>query len=195
MRESGRRGEVIRAALELIAEYGFHGVSMAMIAKTAGVGMGTIYRYFDCKDTLINELYKELEEKISSVLKEERPADGGPVKLRFFHIGTMLIKYFIAHPRHFSFIEQYHNSPYGASLRMNLILNQHEGGNMFMELFRDGVEQKVMKDLPIIMLCALSFGPWMSLTRDHIFSLIELDDTLIEQVVNAAWDGVRGREG
>jgi len=37
------------AALELIAEHGFHGVPAASIADQAGVGVGTIYRYFENK--------------------------------------------------------------------------------------------------------------------------------------------------
>ncbi|MFZ2950245.1 MAG: helix-turn-helix domain-containing protein, partial [Desulfuromonadaceae bacterium] len=56
-----KRDEIVRAALELIAENGFHGAPMAMIAEKAGVGAGTIYRYFENKDVLINELYRGLE--------------------------------------------------------------------------------------------------------------------------------------
>jgi len=64
MSKPEKRDEIIRAALELIAEHGFHGAPMAMIADKAGVGAGTIYRYFENKDVLIAELYRELEERI-----------------------------------------------------------------------------------------------------------------------------------
>ena len=37
-----KRKQIIRTALELIAEHGFHGAPMAMIADRAGVGAGTI---------------------------------------------------------------------------------------------------------------------------------------------------------
>jgi len=46
MKNSDKREEIMQAALELIAEHGFHGAPMAMIAEKAGVGAGTIYRYF-----------------------------------------------------------------------------------------------------------------------------------------------------
>jgi AcrR family transcriptional regulator len=62
MKNSDKRAEIIRAALELIAEHGFHGAPMAMIAEKAGVAAGTIYRYFESKDILITELHRELEE-------------------------------------------------------------------------------------------------------------------------------------
>ena len=59
-----KRLAILEAALELIAEYGFHGAPMAMVADRAGVGAGTIYRYFDNKDLLIAELYRDLEQKL-----------------------------------------------------------------------------------------------------------------------------------
>jgi AcrR family transcriptional regulator len=43
MAKSERRYEIIGAALELIAEHGFHGAPMAMIAERARVAAGTIY--------------------------------------------------------------------------------------------------------------------------------------------------------
>ncbi len=64
MPKTEKRSEIIRAAIELIAQHGYHGAPMAMIAERAGVGAGTIYRYFENKDVLIAELYRELEERI-----------------------------------------------------------------------------------------------------------------------------------
>jgi hypothetical protein len=45
MKNSDKREEIVQAALELIAEKGFHGAPMAMIAKKSDVAVGTIYRY------------------------------------------------------------------------------------------------------------------------------------------------------
>ena len=58
MSSNDKREEIVRAALELIAENGFHGAPMAMIAERARVGAGTIYRYFENKDLLIAGLYR-----------------------------------------------------------------------------------------------------------------------------------------
>jgi hypothetical protein len=65
--------------------------------------------------------------------------------------------------------------------------------DVFKELFLEGIKQQVLKDLPILMLYSLGFGPLVSLTRDHIFSLLLLDDELIDKAVEACWDGVRGQ--
>ena len=191
MKESDKPDAVIDASLELIAEHGFHGVSMAMIAEKANVGMGTIYRYFASKDVLISEMYKVVENRIYIAVESGYSRDKA-LKERFFHLVSTLIKYLIKHPLEFRYMEQYHNSPYGVAFRKNLILN-HPNGEMdiFKELFLEGVKQNVLKDLPIIMLFSLGLGPLVPLTRDHIFSLLPLDDDLIDKAVEACWDGIR----
>ena len=175
MKDSDKRGEIIQAALELIAEHGFHGAPMAMIADKAGVGAGTIYRYFENKDVLITELYRKLEEKIMAALQEGYSV-GKPLRERFLHLGTALLRYFIAHPLYFRYMEQYYNSPYGASMRRDRLLGKSDNRYIFKDLFEQGISQQVLKDLPILVLFALAFGPMLALARDHIlgFAIAEV---------------------
>ena len=42
-----KRDEIVRAALELIAEHGFHGAPMAMVAERAGVSTATVSRVLE----------------------------------------------------------------------------------------------------------------------------------------------------
>ncbi|ABQ27655.1 TetR/AcrR family transcriptional regulator [Geotalea uraniireducens] len=190
MTKPDKRDEIVRAALELIAEYGFHGAPMAMIADRAGVGAGTIYRYFENKDVLITELYREVEEKLYAVLLEGYATEK-PFRERFLHLGTALLRYFIQNPLHFRYLEQFHNSPYGVAFRRDKILGKKGECDVFRELFEDGISQQVMKDLPLPVLFALAFGPLLTVARDHILSFISLDDALIARIVDACWDGIR----
>ena len=105
-----KRDEIVRAALELIAENGFHGAPMAMIAERANVGAGTIYRYFENKDVLISALYQDLEERMYPVILERYESDK-PIRERFLHLSTALLRYFIENPLDFRYLEQFHNSP------------------------------------------------------------------------------------
>ena len=63
MAETALRNErkIIRERNDIHSEHGFHGAPMAKIADRAGVGAGTIYRYFENKDVMIVELYRDLE--------------------------------------------------------------------------------------------------------------------------------------
>jgi AcrR family transcriptional regulator len=190
MTKPDKRDEIVRAALELIAEHGFHGAPMAMIAEHAGVGAGTIYRYFENKDVLITLLYREIEERINPGMQEGYVPDS-PIRERFLHLGTTLLRYFIENPLDFKYLEQFHNSPYGVAFRRDKLLGKKGGCDVFRELFDEGVSAQVMKDFPLVILFALSFGPLLSVARDHILGFVELDDVLISRTIEACWDAIK----
>lgn len=185
-----KRDEIVRAALELIAEHGFHGAPMAMIADKAGVGAGTIYRYFENKDVLIAELYRDLEERIFPAIQDGYPQQK-TIRERFLHLGTALLRYFIENPLDFRYLEQFHNSPYGVEHRRDKLLGEKEGCDVFRELFEEGISQHVIKDFPLVILFALSFGPLLAVARDHILGFVTLDQALITWIIEACWDGIK----
>ena len=191
MSKPDKRDEIVRAALELIAENGFHGAPMAMIAERANVGAGTIYRYFENKEVLITELYGDIEKSIKAALQEGYSVEK-PFRERFLHLGTELLHHFISNPLVFRYLEQFHNSPYGVALRRDKILgNSASGCDVFRELFEQGITQQILKDLPLVILFDLFFGPVLSVARDHILGFVELNETLIHQTIEACWDSVK----
>lgn len=190
MAKPDKREEIFRASLELIAEHGFHGAPMAMIAERAGVGAGTIYRYFENKDVLIVELFQFVEEKIYPFILDGYDSQK-PIRERFLHLGMALLRFFTRNPLDFRYLEQFHNSPYGVAYRRDKILGKKEGCNTFRDLFVDGVSQQIIKDFPLVILFDLSFGPLLAMARDHILGFVTLDDILIARTIEACWDGVR----
>ncbi|HNU85700.1 MAG: TetR/AcrR family transcriptional regulator [Pseudomonadota bacterium] len=194
MKNSDKRDEILRAALELIAEHGFHGAPMAMVAERAGVGAGTIYRYFEGKDALIAEIFAELEKKLVEYLLPGYSLDR-PLRERFIYLSSMIIRYFMDNAIHFRFIEQYMNSPYGVTLRRERLLGEARDIDLFRNLLQEGIDRRELKDLPLAMHFALAFGPIVSLLRDHILGFLALDDALIRKVVKACWDGIRRQDG
>jgi TetR/AcrR family transcriptional regulator, repressor of fatR-cypB operon len=190
MKTSDKRSEVMQAALELIAEQGFHGAPMAEIAEKAGVAAGTIYRYFETKDVLITELHRELEDKIRMALQEGYPA-GRPLRERFLCLNQRLLRYFIEHPLHFRYMEQYFNSPFGITRHRDKLLGKSGNPDLLKEIFEEGVSQQILKDFPFVILFSLAFGPMIILIRDHILGFITLDDLLIRQITEACWDAIK----
>jgi AcrR family transcriptional regulator len=67
--QAARRQRVLLAALQLGAEGGYEAVQMRDVATTAGVALGTIYRYFPSKDALLAaamvEWMEDLERRVS----------------------------------------------------------------------------------------------------------------------------------
>ena len=189
MENPGKREEILRAALALIAVHGFHGAPLAMIADRAGVGAGTIYLYFENKDVLIAEIYKDIEDRLSPLIMEGY-APEKPVRERFLHLGTALLRYFIDNSLDFRYLVQFHNSPYGVAFSRDNIMGQKRNCNVYRELFEEGVDGQVMKKLPHVILFALAFGPLLTVARKHILGFISLDDSLIARTVEACWDGI-----
>lgn len=190
MAKPDKRNEIMLAALELLVEQGFHGAPMALIASRAGVGAGTIYCHFASRDVLIRELFLDIEGRITTRIRNGDTATL-PTRHRFSHVCAVLLDYFISHPTEFRYIEQFHNSPYGAEHRRDKIFGQGDEPHLCNELFRQGVAEGVIKDLPLVVLYALTFGPIMVLARDHILGFVALDEGLIDRVIAACWDAVK----
>lgn len=54
-----RRKQILRAAVAVFAERGFHKTRVSDIAKRAGVAYGLIYHYFDSKDAVLNSVFED----------------------------------------------------------------------------------------------------------------------------------------
>jgi AcrR family transcriptional regulator len=91
-----KRTAIILAAIEAIAECGV-GASTAGIAKAAAIGEGSLFRYFPDKETLLNELYRELKIDVQRAM-----IDGFPVTAslqgRVQHIWDAYISWGIESP-------------------------------------------------------------------------------------------------
>src|SRR5258706_2200298 len=51
--QHARRARVIEAAMDLARDGGYDAVQMRDVAASAGVALGTVYRYFSSKDHLL----------------------------------------------------------------------------------------------------------------------------------------------
>lgn len=189
----GKNLAILDAALDLIAQNGFHQTPISLIAKNAGVGAGTIYRYFRDKDELIHALFEHIEGKLKAAILKDYDS-GGQVRTRFFHLWTSILVYLINNPKEFKFLEQYYNSPYGIPVRRERLLAEGPvggKGDPILELFEHGRKQHVIKNLALSVLFALGIGPIVLLMRDYNAGFVALEDTAIRNVAAACWDAVK----
>jgi AcrR family transcriptional regulator len=61
-----KRELILDTALEVFATHGFHGSSISMIAKHAGIAKGLMYNYFDSKEELLKAI---LNKGVQDILK------------------------------------------------------------------------------------------------------------------------------
>ncbi len=190
---SDKRSKILKAAMELIAENGFHGAPTAMIAAAAGVGAGTLYRYFVDKDALIVEVHKEVEARLHERLQQDYPS-GKSIRHRLDHYFIGLMRFFISHPLEFKFLGQFYDSPYGVELRRDKIFSKPSAEisvETIRSLLEQGASTGIIKNLPLVLLFALFIGPLTAAVRDHILGFINLDDDLQRQLTDAFWDAIK----
>jgi AcrR family transcriptional regulator len=64
------RDLILSAAMEVFAEKGYHETTVDDIAKRAGIGKGSIYRYFPSKEALFNALIESRIELLDNAIRE-----------------------------------------------------------------------------------------------------------------------------
>ena len=110
-----KREAIMAAALGLFVERGFYGTAVPEIADRAGVGAGTIYRYFESKEALVNALYRAEKMKFAQNVVERVNATGGgrePARELFRRLWMHMADFAVAHPASFVFLELHHHAAY-----------------------------------------------------------------------------------
>jgi AcrR family transcriptional regulator len=100
----------LSAALELFAERGFHGTAVPTVAEKAGVGAGTIYRYFASKEALVNALYQKWKNEIARRIYTDFPALA-PAREQLSVVWRRMAEFALKQREAYAFLELHHH-PY-----------------------------------------------------------------------------------
>ena len=182
---------ILNAALEQFAESGFHSSPVSQLATLAKVGVGSIYRYFKDKDELIHAVFTMVDDALQKAMVTHLDSSLSD-RQQFIQLVTNLIHYLNARPQEFKFLEQYYSSPYGSQTKHAKFLHEDSAdqSNPFVNLF-SGSQKGTIKDLPLPLYLAMTFGPVIFLLRDSLSGLVTLDNTLIQQTAEASWNAIK----
>jgi TetR/AcrR family transcriptional regulator, repressor of fatR-cypB operon len=109
--QGDKRDIIMAAALELFAERGFHGTAVPLVAEKAGVGAGTIYRYFESKEALVNALYQKWKGEIWTRVYTGFP-QAASARAQFSAIWRRLATFVLENPQVYTFLELHHHGSY-----------------------------------------------------------------------------------
>ena len=110
-RQTDKREAILSAALALFVERGFFGTAVPEIADRAGVGAGTIYRYFDSKEALVNAVYREHKLAFGRLALDDFPVTA-PTREQFRTLWMRMARFATDHPSSFVFLELHHHASY-----------------------------------------------------------------------------------
>jgi AcrR family transcriptional regulator len=96
--------KILAAAAQLFATHRFHEARMEDIAAGAGVGKGTVYRYFRDKDELYQALLARAAEQIIERVGSQAARAAGP-RQRLEAVVGVILSYFDEQPHLFDLIQ------------------------------------------------------------------------------------------
>ncbi|PSB23058.1 TetR family transcriptional regulator [filamentous cyanobacterium CCP1] len=182
-----KREVILQAALELFAEFGFHGTPMPLVAERANVGAGTIYRYFDSKEALANAVYQRAKLLLYETLVKDFPEDL-PARQQFHVFWQRLINFAIENPLAFQFLEFHDHVSYLDESSQAVAAKLWEPGCSFFEKTN---QQQITKPMPPKLLIAIVWGMFTGIVKVSYRGHFELDPEVIAQTERACWEAVR----
>ncbi|GGK86272.1 TetR/AcrR family transcriptional regulator [Rufibacter glacialis] len=182
-----KKKAILESTLKLIKENGFHGTPMSLVAKKAGVAAGTIYHYFDSKDTLIMELFEYTQFRLQQAMLKNLREDMD-FKEGFFLRWTSRYHFFIQNPDVLFFIEQFVNSPYFPRCPQE---RNERIQNEIKQFIGIGKEQGVFRDLDQNLMSIMVHSSIITAAKIQIDGKLVLGENEISQLAQMMWDSIR----
>lgn len=149
--------QIIEAAVEVIAENGYHGSQVSKIAKKAGVADGTIYLYFKNKEDILISVFEEkmgqFIEKIANGIQEKQNA-----KAKLFTLIEMHLRQ-LADNHHLAIVTQLELRQSNTRLRLqiNHVLKPYLV--VIDDIIKEGIRENIFRDnLNIPLMRQMIFG-------------------------------------
>lgn len=183
-----RREQILEAALALFAERGFYGTAVPEVAAAAKVGAGTIYRYFEGKEALVNVVYKRWKGALAHAVMLDFPF-GATAREQFHAFFTRSIAFAREFPLAFKFLELHHHAPYLDDEARALEAKILEPALAFFEKTK---RSQITKPLPAEMLMAILWGAIVGLVKASWEGHLALTGDAIDQAESCCWEAIRG---
>jgi AcrR family transcriptional regulator len=181
-----KRARLLAAALDLFETRGFDGVAVPEIAAKAGVAVGTVYRYFETKEALVNALYRQWKQAYNDLVLAPAPRGLKPRELfsRYWHRMTLFAR---TNPRAMRFMDLHHHGAYLDAESRALSKTYAQVAEAFV---RDARAQGAIRDLDPIMVVALMWGAAAGLTKFAASGALEFDAKLAGEMEEALWRAI-----
>ena len=182
-----KRQSLIAATIDLVNNNGFHAAPMSLIAKRAGVAAGTIYRYFDSKQDLVNRVYLEVKEAFStSAFRDYSPT--ASVEADFRTVWYNIAAFKLRERDKAVFLSQCDNTP------MIDEASRQEGLRHLrplLEIWERGQAEGLIRPVSPYQLYAFTIYPIAFLLHMRQRDLYDITQSRIDEVYRMAWDSIK----
>lgn len=183
-KQLAKQEAILAAALELFANKGFHGTAVPEVAVLADVGTGTIYRYFENKEALVNAVFQRAKTLLRDTLdKKEADHAEDPRKL-FARLWRKLVLFARTYPLQFRFLELQDHKPYlddrSKAIEVEVLLPIWTYCVMARRM---GISRR----MPAEALMALIWGAFVGLMKAEYNGYLQLNEEILAAAEEACW--------
>jgi TetR/AcrR family transcriptional regulator, repressor of fatR-cypB operon len=182
-----KRDAIMQAALELFVERGFWGTAVPEIADKAGVGAGTIYRYFESKEALVNALYRQEKQRFAERVIHDFPTAVTAREL-FRTMWMRMAAFAIDNPSPFIFLELHHHASYLDDDSRALEARMLE---LFTSVVTSAQARGELKAGPPRLLMSMVMGAFVGVIRSCVETSQDLGDADWKFAEQCIWEAIR----
>lgn len=186
-RNPDKRQAILDASLMLFCDFGFHGTTMPAIARKAKVGAGTIYRYFESKEQLVNVLFRHWKETYGAALLQDFPFDASPRdQLRAYW--RAMVDFARDNPRAYAFLELHHHARY---LDPESLILENRLLDLGMDVIKGWQAMGHVKEGPVELIFAVLYGAFSGVFKAVQLRALTLNDDVMDQAERCVWEAIR----
>ncbi|WP_455662376.1 TetR/AcrR family transcriptional regulator [Pradoshia sp.] len=187
MASTNKREDILSAALFLFSERGYDGTTIPMIAERANVGAGTIYRYFENKEYMVNILFQECLLDFSENMKKVDLTQTTD-KEKFYLLFNQMIDFAKTKPAQLNFFDT-HCTGYYLDDKSRKMLDEYL--DFLKSFIEDGKTSGTIQNLRSDALISIVYGAF-----SHMFKLIytgSIEETpdLLASVTDCCWNAIK----
>lgn len=136
---SDKRKQILKAAVKVFSQKGFHEAKVEEIARLADVGKGTVYEYFSSKTELFQEMFKAgIQFYLDKMMAEIKPGHSCAEKLT--RIARLHIRFAVSY-RDLARVTMAEHAHFNEDFRQWIWENRNQKLKMIEEIIKDGISQ------------------------------------------------------
>lgn len=182
-----KRKKILCAVRAVLIREGFHGATIAKVAKQAGVAAGTVYLHFKDKDDLVVQMLDEMEQALAEVMNSGIQVEGSSAT-RFKQMWKDVVHFGMANPdallcwEYSRYLPQ--QSPQVIKERRQRVYGP------VLRFFEQGQADGQIRKYPMPIIPLIGIESAFGLLRLHQEGTYQLTDTMIELAADASWHAV-----
>ncbi len=144
-----KRRDIAVACTELLLEKGIKDLTITEIAKTAGIGKGTVYDYFSNKEEIVFEIIRNFIEEHHRYLLNQSDKRTS-TKQKIFYLFDFFLSEYKSYEKHLVVYREYLSVTLSSKFSPMLEFNKECSGfirNILEDIIEEGIKKAEIKDV------------------------------------------------